>query len=105
MSVPEELRKLYICSAAEKLAMLQRLWAAAEAGYWQPHAVAPLREFAHRLAGSGGSYGFKALGDKARALELGLSTAGVQSAAPAPARKSYEALREELETLTTAANG
>lgn len=105
MSVPEELRRLYIQSAAQKLDMLERLWAAAEAGYWQPDTVAPLREFAHRLAGSGGSYGFKALGDTARALELGLSSPGPHSAAPAPARESYKSLRAELETLTAATSG
>jgi HPt (histidine-containing phosphotransfer) domain-containing protein len=105
MSVPNELRILYIRSAAEKLAMLERLWAAAEAGYWRPDTVAPLKEFAHRLAGSGGSYGFRKLGDTARELELALDDLHSPSAAPEPARQSYQALRAELESLAAAATG
>lgn len=100
MSVPQDLRILYIRSAADKLNTLESLWTSAEAAYWRPEAVTPLREFAHRLAGSGGSYGFRKLGDTARELELNLTDLGESTVAPADARKIYETLREELKTLT-----
>lgn len=99
MSVPHDLRVLYIRSAAEKLDLLERLWAAIDGNYGKPDAVAPLRDFAHRLAGSGGSYGFTDLGNVARALELSISPGGESPTDPVMLKENYDALRDALKAL------
>lgn len=103
MSVPQDLRNLYIRSAPEKLDNLERLWAAAETGYWQPAAITPLRDFAHRLAGSGGSYGFTDLGDIARALELSIPAGGGSTIDTVKVKGNYEGLRKALRELAETA--
>jgi len=99
MSSSDELRELYIRSATEKLAMLEELWQQAVAGHLGEEAVAPLKQFSHRLAGSGGSYGFPAMGDAARELELLLADAGRLAASEAEAVRLYERLKSELSAL------
>jgi HPt (histidine-containing phosphotransfer) domain-containing protein len=72
MSVPKALKNTYIRSATEKLRTLDELWETARTSEFTPGSLKPLKDFCHRLAGSGGSYGFPALGDAARALELAI---------------------------------
>ena len=72
MSVPKALRNTYIRSAPEKMRTLDELWETARSAGFTAESLKPLKDFCHRLAGSGGSYGFSALGDAARALELAI---------------------------------
>lgn len=68
------LRRQYHDSFGEKLAELQQAWRQAAEGHWSSDAREPLRAAAHRLAGSGGGYGFHELSRLSRALELQLNT-------------------------------
>lgn len=56
------LRLEYLASAVERLPAMEASLAAGELG--------ELRSNAHKLAGSGGFYGFDAISDSGRALEL-----------------------------------
>ena len=60
---------MYVRSAPDKLSTLAALRNAAEQKTWDEESTDALIAFSHRLAGSGGSYGFTRLGDAARALE------------------------------------
>jgi HPt (histidine-containing phosphotransfer) domain-containing protein len=97
------LRITYIRSAQDKLATLDKLWQQATAGNLSPEALAPLREFSHRLAGSGGSYGFPALGDAAHELEMLLANAEPASPGERMLRRLRDRLKTELEALATQA--
>ena len=100
MAVPRELLIAYIRSATDKLASLEQLWNESDKDDISRHATLGLIELSHRLAGSGGSYGFHELGEAARALELELK------AQAEPGRKTggeielaYRALHRQLEAL------
>jgi len=99
MPTPADLQVIYIRSAHDKLATLDELWQQAIAGGLSPDAVAPLREFSHRLAGSGGSYGFPTLGDAAHDLEMLLGSAESLTAVEAMLHRLHDRLKSELEAL------
>jgi len=62
------LRRQYLLEAPERLAELRA--ALARAGAGNAEALSQLRLLLHRLAGSGGSYGFDDVSTRARAAEL-----------------------------------
>ncbi len=62
-----ELRREYLAEAPARLAELRKDLAALRAG--EPDAFASLRSRFHRLAGSGGSYGFPSISKTSRELE------------------------------------
>lgn len=83
MSTPQEQfqqfldqqRAEYKRALPEKLAHLQTLWAAVDAGA-APPALAELERQAHTLAGTAGTLGFREVGLAAKALEVLLAQAG-----------------------------
>ncbi len=66
----EAQRADYRRSLPQRLAQIESLWRQVLNGEAPAEALASLERCAHRLAGSGGIFGFAALGDAARVLEL-----------------------------------
>jgi HPt (histidine-containing phosphotransfer) domain-containing protein len=66
----EEQRADYRRSLPQRLAQIESLWRLVLNGEAPVEALASLERCAHGLAGSGATFGFAALGDAARALEL-----------------------------------
>jgi chemotaxis protein histidine kinase CheA len=65
----EELQRMYRQVLPEKCAALEQDWDAIVAGALpEPHAQS-LRRQLHQLSGSGGAYGYDAMGEMARELE------------------------------------
>ncbi len=60
----------YRRSLPQRLAQIESLWRQVLNGEAPAEALASLERCAHSLAGSGGTFGFAALGDAARVLEL-----------------------------------
>lgn len=71
----------------EKLAYLQTLWAAVDAGA-APPVLAELERLAHTLAGTAGTLGFRDLGLAAKSLELLLTQAVEGAAVLTPEQRS-----------------
>lgn len=78
----QELRREYLLEAPARLAQLRREIAAFRAG--EPDAITALRTHFHRLAGSGGSYGFSEISEIARGM------GGWLTASPPPDRAAAE---------------
>lgn len=95
MPIPKALRNNYILSGEEKLRTLDRLWRNALAEGSAPESLKPVMDFSHKLAGSGGSYGFDELGDAARHLE----TAILSEMKSDEITDAYSKLRKRLEAL------
>ena len=95
MSTPQEQfqqfldqqRADYQRALPEKLAHLQTLWAAVDAGA-APPALAELERLAHTLAGTAGTLGFRDLGLAAKSLELLLTQASEGSGVLTPELRS-----------------
>lgn len=102
MSVPRELQVAYIKSADEKIQTLVRLWREVMDAAGSEDAITELKAFAHRIAGSGGSYGFPALSTAARALESELKDLTAMPAERHAIQSRYDNLRRELEQLALA---
>lgn len=83
MSTPQEQfqqfldlqRAEYKRALPEKLAHLQTLWSAVDAGA-APPALADLERLAHTLAGTAGTLGLREVGLAAKSLEMLLAQAG-----------------------------
>lgn len=92
----ETLQQMYREALPEKCAALETEWRAILAGASpEPHAQALWRQL-HQLSGSGGAYGFDAMGEMARELEK----RWVQwLTPPAPQRTDPLALAHELRPL------
>src|SRR3990170_1482700 len=69
--VYQQLRREYLVEAPARLGELRKALAAARAG--EPDALASLKSSFHKLAGSGGSYGFPAISETSRSGELWLA--------------------------------
>ena len=95
-AVPRELRIAYIQSAPSKLSTLNSLWDTALATGWDAQAREGLVELTHRIAGSGGSYGYPDLSTEARHLELMLKALDAAPADVSPLEQAREALAAEL---------
>jgi len=65
----EELQREYVASLPEKVEKLTVQRERLPALPWSRESLAELRTEAHRLAGSGGAYGFPSITDAARALQ------------------------------------
>lgn len=90
---------MYVRSAPDKLNTLDELLKTAERKAWDSESTDAIIAFSHRLAGSGGSYGFAQLGDAARALE-GLLKEGMKLPADADNLQQCLAnLEKELRSL------
>lgn len=101
-AVPRELRIAYIQSAPSKLSDLGALWNEARASGWSPQARDGLVELTHRIAGSGGSYGYPDLSAAARTLELMLKELDGQPADGAALEQAYRDLVAALEAVAQA---
>jgi diguanylate cyclase (GGDEF)-like protein len=100
-TVPEDgdeavasLQRDYLRDAPERLAELRKDVAAFRAG--EPDALASLRQRFHRLAGSGGSYGFPRVTEVARAMENRILTP------PEPTVQEAEQFEQAIADLRTA---
>lgn len=69
------LRERYIDSLPDKRAAIDAAWQRVRSCGWRDRDVASLRNLAHRLAGSAGSYGLDALGLAACELDASLASA------------------------------
>ena len=68
----EAQRAEYGSSLPQRLAQVESLWREVLSHEASPQALVSLERCAHSLAGSSGTFGFAALGDAARVLELAL---------------------------------
>jgi chemotaxis protein histidine kinase CheA len=75
----QQLRREYVAEADARVAELRA--DAAAFGGGDPAAVSSLKTRFHRLAGSGGSYGFPGIGTLAKEAELWMATAPAADAA------------------------
>lgn len=91
-----ELQHEYIREAPARLAELRKDLAAFRAG--EPDALESLRQRFHRLAGSGGSYGFQRVTDVSRAMEHRILTP------PAPTIREAEIFSQAIHDLEDAFN-
>lgn len=78
--------EMFVDEMPERIASLRSAWEASE--------IERLRRLAHQLKGSGGGYGFPALGDAAGRLE-----AAIQQLAGGGSLASLERLRQEFDEL------
>jgi diguanylate cyclase (GGDEF)-like protein len=91
-----QLRREYVADSPARLAELRKDIAAFRAG--EPDAAGSLRVLFHRLAGSGGSYGFPAVSEIGRRMERWLKSA------PPPGPDQAAKLDEAVEQLATEFN-
>ena len=91
-----ELQQEYIREAPARLAELRKDLLAFRAG--EPDALESLRARFHRLAGSGGSYGFQRVTDVARAMEHRILTP------PVPTIREAETFAQAIHDLEDAFN-
>ena len=68
----EKLLRGYVASLPDKQARIEACWLQVQATDFSPSSMAGLRDLAHRLAGSAGSYGFDSLGEAAATLDEAL---------------------------------
>lgn len=97
----EEQRADYRRSLPQRLDQIESLWRRALNDEAPVEAMASLERCAHSLAGSGATFGFAALGDAARVLELAVSPLLDAAHALTPAAQSevsqaVEALQRSL---------
>ena len=95
----EAQRADYRSSLPQRLDQIESLWRQALNG--EAQALASLERCAHNLAGSGATFGFAALGDAARVLELAVgpllgAAHALTPAAQAEVSRAVEALRRSL---------
>jgi len=93
----EELRREYLTEAPARLAELRKDLAAVRAG--ETDALASLRSRFHRLAGSGGSYGFPEISAVSREAETWIKQH------PSPDQEALTRLESAIEQLAEAFNG
>ncbi len=89
-----ELRREYLADATERLAELRKDLDAFRVG--EPDALNSLRQRFHRLAGSGGSYGFPKVSETAREMERRILTA------PIPTPQESDQFEHALHNLRAA---
>ena len=104
-TVPPELIKAYRQSAPDKMESLDRLWRQAVIDGWQGPSVAQLDALVHRIAGSGGSYGFPDLSAAAKHLELMIKDSDTAVNDSDALAAAFEALREALTDVAQATAG
>jgi HPt (histidine-containing phosphotransfer) domain-containing protein len=88
-------------SLPQRLGQIESLWRQALSGGTPAEALASLERCAHSLSGSGAIFGFAALGDAARALELAVkkllgSAHALLPAAQTDVSRAVESLRHSL---------
>jgi HPt (histidine-containing phosphotransfer) domain-containing protein len=97
------LRRDYLAESAERMAELQGDLARLRGG--AADAVAALKGRLHRLAGSGGSYGFPEVSAIAREAELWLGGGPAPETIVARMEEAVARLEAEFERARTAVNG
>lgn len=76
----QALKEDYIASLREDFETFEALASEIEFGLEEPRTFNELRELAHRVAGSAGSFGFDALGSNAKAVDQILTESQAVSA-------------------------
>jgi HPt (histidine-containing phosphotransfer) domain-containing protein len=94
----DELRADYRLSLPQRMDQIESLWRQVLSNEAPEQALASLEHCAHSLAGTGATFGFAALGDAARVLELAVSpllgaTQALTSTVQAEVSRAVEALR------------
>lgn len=97
----EELRREYLAEAPSRLSELRKDLAALAAG--EADAAVSLKSRFHRLAGSGGSYGFPAISTAARAAETWLAAHAGSEALPDAGPYLTDAIRRVADAFDQAA--
>lgn len=97
----EEQRADYHRSLPQRLEQIESLWRQVLNNEAPAEALARLERCAHGLAGSGATFGFAALGDAARVLELAVSpllgaTHALTPATQSEVSRAVEALQRSL---------
>jgi chemotaxis protein histidine kinase CheA len=97
----EAQRADYRSSLPQRLVQIESLWRQVLSGEAPAQALASLERCAHSLAGSGATFGFAALGDAARVLELAVSpllgaTHALTPTAQGEVIRAVEALQRNL---------
>ncbi|OYU77268.1 MAG: hypothetical protein CFE32_06520 [Alphaproteobacteria bacterium PA3] len=76
----QALKEDYIASLREDFEMFEALASEIEFGLEEPRTFSELRELAHRIAGSAGSFGLDALGSNAKSVDQILTESQAVSA-------------------------
>ena len=93
----------YRRSLPQRLAQIESLWHQVLNGEAPAETLANLERCAHRLAGSGGTFGFATLGDAARVLELAVNPLLDSAQALTPETKT--AVSQAIEALQRSLSG
>jgi len=80
---PASLKDYFAGRLPARLGEIDEAWSAVQAAGWNGEAARTFHRLAHSLAGAGSTFGFPAVTDAARALEVRLRAA-LQGAPPAP---------------------
>lgn len=103
MAELQELKKKYESELPEKMAEIrQKLDEIVR--QWEPGPAKELRDMLHKLAGSGGNYGFVTMGQKAREAETMMKTHGYDTPLPAEDMAKLAGLVREVEAASTEAD-
>lgn len=97
LAVLEAQRADFRRSVPERLAQIESLWRMVLDGDAPAEPLANLERRAHGLAGSGATFGCRALGDAARALELAVHPLVDRATGPTPTERA--AVAQALEAL------
>ena len=92
------LREQYLADAPDRLAELWSTFARVQFG--DPAALEKLQSLTHRLAGTGGAYGFPGVTDAARAVEL--ACRALRDAGRTPVPSELAGLRVMIEGVADA---
>ena len=84
----EQQRAEYRALLPDRLVQIVSLWGQVLDGEAPGEALATLERCAHSLAGSGATFGYAALGDAARQLELAINPLLDNALAPSPETKA-----------------
>lgn len=101
----QALREAYVRGLAAKNGELWDTWSRMLADGWNAPLLQAMLQLAHRLAGSGATYGFPAISESARALEEALKPIAARQTPPSsPEQTEVSARLLELSTAITAAS-
>src|SRR5258705_9071070 len=79
----ESLRARYAARVQEKIEQIEEIWRGLARGAWNDEAAQTLQRMLHNLVGSGATFGFPAISERARALDLLLRAALDRAVPPA----------------------
>lgn len=93
--LPRDLREYFSERLPHRLREVEDAWRDVRESGWGPEPVKRLHRLAHSLAGTGSTFGFPAVSDAARRLEV-LLQGTVEGAVPPPSPERVKELLGEL---------